>query len=190
MQIKNVAKFSEDETIKTVCQGTNYAMYLANMEKETFESYKKGELTTITDYQMKDIDVLLVLERLGFKMDELGTYLYKDLIKEVIELFEKNEEEITVISYLTNPFSNIYRWINEYKETGVKTFHVLVIEAINQINTNIIDKKLFIDIFGFDYKELDYGLIAYKIAKYINNINIMTNNVNVSNFKIKKLSNI
>lgn len=189
MELVNLSELTNDKNNSLINKGISYAMHVAYNESKLYETYKKEELTQEIDKCMLDINILVLLERLGFPMNQLGTYLYKDVIKEVVDLLEKKEDEATLISYLTNAYSSIYLWVSkDDKEMGLKSFHSLIIEAINQINTNIIDKKLVIDVFGFDNTELNYGLLAYKLGKYVNNVNIMTNKINVNNIKIKKIN--
>lgn len=191
MELVNLSELKNEQNILLVNKGISYAMQVAYKDSKLYEKYKKGESTQEIDGCMLDMDILVLLEKLGFPMNQLGTYLYKDVIKEVVGLLEKKEDEITLTSYLNNAYSSIYLWVaKDDKEMGLKTFHSIIIKAIDQINSNIMDKKLVIDIFGIDNTELNYGLLAYKLSEYVNNINIMTNKINVNNVKVKKLSNI
>ena len=80
--VKDVKHFLEVEQITMFLQGTSYPMFVANMDRENYEIFRSNQVDDFSENTIRDMNVLSVLERLGYSLDELGTYLYKDVIVE------------------------------------------------------------------------------------------------------------
>ena len=189
-------KVSSEELIR-VLQGTSFALYEAKKDKEKYENYKKGELKSIDEETNKDLKILDILERLGYSMNELGTYLYKDLIKEVCDEMKdvstrRDMDKCRILlSELTNIYSNLYHYIaREWKEMGIKTFHLYIGQATERIDKEKIDQELSKKIYGNNPKPQDYGLHAFQIAAYTLNKYSYDNTKKYQQPKVKKLSNM
>lgn len=172
--IVNVFELSEEQKIQMVISGLSYAMSVAYDEKKMYEDAKSGNLTDISVANNLDIKILSLLEGLGYPMDELGTYLYKDVIAEVYEKIKDvsgrrdMEECRSLMGELNDAYSNFYRWIaRDDKELGVTSFHFYITKALEQVDKDKIDDKLFKSVFGKQQLELNYGLQAFQLAAYI-----------------------
>ena len=53
-----------------------YAMRVARKEKELYENLKEGNFKNITENEERNVEILSILEKLGYPMTNLGTYLY------------------------------------------------------------------------------------------------------------------
>lgn len=171
--IKRLVEFSELEKLNMIISGTDYAMFEAQLDKKLYEKSKKGELEEISETQERDLKILRILEGLGYPMDELGTYLYKDVIAEAYEKVKdvsrrKDMDKCReLMTSLNDAYSDFYRWIaRDDKEMGVKSFHFYIEEAISKIDENSIDKELAVKIFGSNPEDLNYGLQAFQLACY------------------------
>ena len=149
-------KVSNKELIR-VLQGTSFAIYSAKKDKEKYESYKKEELKNINEETRRELKILDILERLGYPMNELGTYLYKDLINEVCDEMKdvSTRRDIDkcriLLQELTDIYSNLYHYIaREWKEMGIKTFHLYIGQA-----TERIDKEQMRQAIEKTIKEMD-----------------------------------
>ena len=189
-------KVSNEELIR-VLQGTSFAVYSAKKDKEKYELYKKGELKNIDEETKKELKILDILERLGYPMNELGTYLYKDLINEVCDEMKgvSTRRDIDkcriLLQELTDTYSNLYHYIaREWKEMGIKTFHLYIGQATERIDKEKIDKELSKKIYGNNHNSQDYGLHAFQIAAYTLNKYSYDNIKVYEQPKIKKLSNM
>ena len=174
--IKRLVEFSELEKLNMIISGTDYAMFEAQLDKKLYEKSKKGELEEISETQERDLKILRILEGLGYPMDELGTYLYKDVIAEAYEKVKdvsrrKDMDKCReLMTSLNDAYSDFYRWIaRDDKEMGVKSFHFYIEEAISKIDENSIDKELAVKIFGSNPEDLNYGLQAFQLACYASN---------------------
>src|SRR5699024_9897097 len=106
------------------------------------------------ELQKNEVEILSILEKLGFPMSQLGTYLYKDVIVEVCNII--NEGEITsnnkrrkLIARLNDGYDEIYKQIaSEDKEIGCKTFHSYIEGAIKDIDETRTDTSLAEKIYG------------------------------------------
>lgn len=171
--IKKLVDLTELEKLNMLIDGTSYAMFEAHLDKEAYEKSKKGELEEISEIQERDIKILRILEGLGYPMDELGTYLYKDVIAEAYEKVKDVSSRRDMdkcrelMASLNDAYSDFYRWIaRDDKEIGVKSFHFYIGEAISKIDDNSIDKELAIKVFGSNPEDLNYGLQAFQLACY------------------------
>lgn len=174
--IKRLVDLTELEKLNMLIDGTSYAMFEAHLDKEAYEKSKKGELEEISEIQERDIKILRILEGLGYPMDELGTYLYKDVIAEAYEKVKDVSSRRDMdkcrelMASLNDAYSDFYRWIaRDDKEMGVKSFHFYIGEAISKIDDNSIDKELAIKVFGSNPEYLNYGLQAFQLACYASN---------------------
>ena len=160
--IKRLVEFSELEKLNMIISGTDYAMFEAQLDKKLYEKSKKGELEEISETQERDLKILRILEGLGYPMDELGTYLYKDVIAEAYEKVKdvsrrKDMDKCRdLMASLNDAYSDFYRWIaRDDKEMGVKSFHFYIGEAISKIDDNSINKELAIKVFGSNPEDLN-----------------------------------
>ena len=168
----------------------DYAVYSAKEEKNLYDSLKKGMPYVLTELQKNEVEILCILEKLGFPMSQLGTYLYKDVIVEVCNII--NEGEITsnnkrrkLIARLNDGYDEIYKQIaSEDKEMGCKTFHSYIEGAIKDIDETRTDTSLAEKIYGD--KDITYGTAAFRIADYY--LNEYT--YDYGRAKVKKLDNM
>ena len=101
-------------------------------------------------------------------MNDLGGYLYKDVICHIIDFLKKGfkpSEMIELKSQLEDAYSQFYFDIarNE-KDMGLKTFHLCIQMAIENINT----KESYSGLIGkmCKQKKMNYGELAWEIASY------------------------
>lgn len=167
------------------------AYFKGKKEKNLYENLKKGITSVLTNTERKDIEILSILEKLGYPLNELGTYLYKDVIIEVCDILSKENlsqeiKEQLKLS-LNDCFNTLYLWIaSDDKELGCKTFHRLINRAIDLIDEDKADSVLASKIYG-NKKEVNYGEGALDIANYYLGINIYPSNMNYQIPKTKKL---
>lgn len=171
--IKLTENRKDVEKILTMLDSTSFARYEAKKDKENFEKYKKGEYSDSSNNTLNNMKILDLLQRLGYPMEELGTYLLKDVIAEVYNYIqdENGNKDVdkcnSIIKELNNPFSNVYHYIaREWKEIGIKTLHLFIQRAQNRIDYNSIDKELSKNIYGNNLEDKNYGFHAFQIAAY------------------------
>lgn len=172
--IKNIEKVSFQENIQMIATGVSYAMFEANLDKKMYEEYKVGKLKDISLTKQRDVNILSLLEGLGFPMDELGTYLYKDVIGEVYEQVKdiSKREDMQkcreLMKELTDAYSCFYRFIaRDDKEMGLSSFHFYIEQAISKIDEKLIDKELAVKVFGTNPEDTNYGLLSFQLASYV-----------------------
>ena len=174
----------------------SYASNVANRELAVYEYLKKGKSIDLNFHQERDVEILSILEKLGYPMAHLGTYLYKDLISLVCEIIEKMEscellnKRSVIIEILNNGYSSHYIWLaTDDKDLGCKTFHGFIQGAIEEIDYDKIDQDLVSKIYG-SKEEVTYGTGALCIAEYYLNKNTYNKTRNYGLPKIKKLKNV
>lgn len=139
-------------------------------DRERYRFFKEGKLTSFDYGNDVGFNILMILEKLGFSVDEIGTYTYKDLIKEVIYMINDNVDEKEIVNNLMNTYSQLYVEVARNTGTcaGAKTLHNYIDEAFSNRDMDKVDKRLQSNILG-DFHIFNYGIYAYFIANYINN---------------------
>ncbi len=143
-------------------------------DKKNFAKYKNGDVDlmgTDTDLAMCVLDIL---ERLGFPMDEMGTYLFKNMLIKIARLIDELNEidgkEILqeVKKQVIQPYSQFYLDLarNEL-DMGITTFHYHLIDMIKRIDFTRADEKLLKLILGGTSDNLSYGELALVIGSYL-----------------------
>jgi len=148
-------------------------------EYNKYIQYKNEKLNVIDSYLQVDFYVLSILEKLGFPMKHKGTYFYKLVITSVIDYLvnltsgDETLDYSNLLEQLKNGFSPFYHEIarNEL-DMGLKSFHLVIADAISNINYGIINPEVGADIFGKVSSDLDYGEQALMIGSYVANIPI------------------
>ena len=142
-----------------------------NGERDKYLAFKKGK---DIDYNYDDYlsnRILMLLEKMGYSVNELGTYAYKNLIMEIINYLEDGYCEYDIINYLYNFRSQLYLDVahdTSYADFGIKTFLSYIDDAFYNRNKDDLSKSMIANIFG-DYKDTDYRIQAYLIACYLEN---------------------
>lgn len=193
--LKNNDEYSESEKLLKILHGTGLAIYTANKDRAKYAKVKSGEEQELSEDESKSMSVLSILDGLGYPMNELGTYLYKEVIKETHKALEgvtgkrrDMEKCRAILAQLSDGFSQFYRNIaREDLEMGVKSFHLYIQQAISKIDSNAMDLDLVFDIFGPNPGELDYGLQAFQIAAYMMGFRVKKE---IHPPIVKKLSNV
>lgn len=172
-----------------------YAMRVARKEKELYENLKEGNFKNITENEERNVEILSILEKLGYPMTNLGTYLYKDLISYVCDIIEDiginvlQSENKKILEFLNNRYSSLYIWIaREDKKLGCKTFHLYIEDAISKIDKEKLDTSLASRIYRTK-KDITYGTVALHIAEYYLNGHTYDNGIDYKLPKVKKLQN-
>lgn len=168
-QFKNlIAEYKEG--LKEVLDGSSFAKTIAKSDKEKFEQFKKGSLVSDKVYDYKNMYILSLLEGLGFPMDEVGTYLYKEVILEVGELLTILDEDSSVKLYnllydsLNDIDSRIYSWIHsDYLEIGKKSFMFYLNESFDKIDNTKVNKDIHEALFG-DEIQPDYAFQTVQLG--------------------------
>lgn len=183
----------DEYDINSVLQGSSYAIFSAKNDQEKYDKYKKGEIDELSDYQIKEMQIISLLENLGYPMDQLGTYLYKEVIHsaydEIKDYSSRNDmtKARELMQSLQDAYSNFYHWIaRDDMEMGITSFHLYIERAINEIDEDKIKPELAIKVFGNNPEETNYGIQAFRLASYI----AKKYSMKYEKPKVKTLSNI
>lgn len=144
----------------------------AHKDKESYEAYKKNH-ELIGDASVEELEIIAILEKLGYPTGEVGTYLYKALIVCVLDYLRGfpvrrevlSEEELK--EQLDNPFSQLFFDIaRNDMDLGIKTFHAAITRASANIDVASVDRDIINQIFAGNYEPINYSSNALNIAKY------------------------
>lgn len=164
----------KEELKKMALDGSAFAKYMMQKDMLKYEKYKLGKMEDSSDYVKIDMKILSLLESLGYPMDMIGSYMYKELIHYIydkIKDIEKRsdlEKARELIKELEEPFSSIYYQVaSEYLEIGIKKFHISIEKMLKKIDSKKIDSSLAIKVYGSKYEPMSYGLQAMLFSGYI-----------------------
>lgn len=177
-QFKNLIAEHKEDLIE-VLDGTSFAKMIAKDDKEKYEQFKAGTFASDKESDYRDIYILTLLEGMGFPMDKLGTYLYKELIMEVKDQLKKADEEESIESYkeiyddINNFDSNLYLWLaSDYLEIGKKSFMIYMKQAFDSIDKRKIKKAINENLFvgenqpDYAYQTVQLGMQALTFDNY------------------------
>ena len=152
-----------------------FLMQLANEDKACYEKYKSGSLEDFSEERLEQMEILSVLERLSFPMDEVGTYLFKDIIVKAkrylngTDDFGKPISQEMLLQELQSPYSQFYFDLARNDlDIGLNTFHNTIEQTLASVDYKNADTTLLLEIYSNFSKESDYGEHALIIAKHLN----------------------
>lgn len=146
----------------------SYAILLSKADFKLYDRYKNGDAISLNEYQTTEMKILSILERLGYPMDELGTYLYKEVVMSAYNEMMENNNTDNLKKEVNSRYSNFYHMIaRDYYEMGVKSFHSYIEKACSKKIEEKKDYMLIDRIFSQDELESNYGNKALIIASYM-----------------------
>lgn len=169
-QFQKVIAENKEDLIE-ILDGTSFAKFIAKKDKDKYDKYKEGKFKSDKESDYQDIYILTLLEGLGLPMDQLGTYLYKELIMEVREQLSKIEEDSTIESYkslyddINNFDSNIYYWVSrDYLEMGRMSYLNYLKQAFEGIDKSKVDPTISNSLFAGE-EQPDFAYQTVKLGE-------------------------
>ena len=151
------------------------ACFSIREQYKQYLNYKENKLNDISEDKKKEMETLNLLEELGYSIEKVGTYFYKDMILKIVEYLE-NLEEVNgfkkynkLLEELANHYSNFYFDLARNDlDVGIKTFHEILKNQISSIDHNNANEEKFHEVFGTkEINNLDYVEKAFIISSYL-----------------------
>lgn len=121
----------------------NFSPYFIN-ERNAYTNYKQNKNFFVMPKSQEHMQILEMLEQLGFSMAEVGTYYFKELIIRIVELLNQgllSEDQIS--DFLEQPFSQLYFDVARNDlDIGIKSFNEYVNFAFGEIDINNANQEL------------------------------------------------
>ena len=150
----------------------SYAILLCKADKKLYERYKRCEAkanknnvtnvmtSELSDDQLEEMRVLSILDNLGYSLDEIGTYLYKEVI---VTAYNEIKYRPNLAGDLKNEYSDFYHQIaRDYYEMGVSSLHEYIKRASCDSNgSSNINIKSISGNNKKDYKNVAFDIVAY-----------------------------
>lgn len=130
-------------------------------ERKRFLEYKENGDRGYNNDEKLEFTILKLLDNCGFSLECVGTYLYKDVIKEIV-LYIKNNKNIEVLrDKLSDPYSQFYfNLAKNERDIGVKSFHSYIKSAIDDVCLN--------NCYFLGDSDIDsYSKIAFDLAVFL-----------------------
>ncbi len=146
----------------------HFICYSANYDQKLYEKYKAGERDNISWYDLHSMQVLSILDRLGYPMKQVGTRLLKELVigvEQKIDLYDLNEPT-EVKEDLEKAESTIRKDVSvDFLSISDNIFGRLISKSIAERDREHADEDLAKCIPGLENE--NSNIVAYNIAKYI-----------------------
>ena len=152
--------------------GLSYVNWLFESEKKEYILYKNKELDDVSESKKFDMKIYELLEKNGYEVDNIDTFLFKELISSVNdELSKHNNLDINVLRQsLVNKSSYIYYGIWDYLEISNESLQ----HHLEKINSYTKDNDL-----KYEDKALLYALYLSNknkikndtVKTYVNTLN-------------------
>ena len=140
----------------------SFSLFIAKDDRERYNEYKATGTKPIDKYEKDSMEIISILERLGFSLDEIGTYLYKELIMSMYQEI-KNSNEITETKEEMSA-RLVKKLTHNVLEMPCDQYEELVKESIDSIDGNNIDIELSEKVFKNSI--YNYGENAFEIASH------------------------
>lgn len=139
-----------------------FPLFIASDDRERYINYKSTNTKPIDKYERDAMQIISILERLGFSLNEVGTYLYKELIMYIYQEIKDGEEITEKIDDMSSRL--IKKLSNNILEMPIDQYEELVKESIDYIDGENADIELSEKIIKESI--YDIGANAYEIASY------------------------
>ena len=139
------------------------------------QSYQNGKSEDMSDEEVTKMEVLDLLEELGYPMEEYGTYLYSEVISSlrsqlgIIKTRNQVSESKELLTQAKYPYSQLYfNLARNERDMGVKKFHSIIERALLKINYENASSETLYKVYGNFPFEMDYGENAFALANFLN----------------------
>lgn len=190
LKVKNFEDFTDEERYRLECLHISKAMYKMSLIQKQYYEYLSRDENSPVDMDDYTFLAALTLSKLGYSMEDFGTYLYAEEIAEIVK--RRNEQEnfntrdffCKTKGDIEKSYSNFYtEIIKEKLDMRFEDFHAYIKESIYNIDWKTTNEKFSRTL----YKNIN-GLLgpfenAWIIANYIS---INSKKVKADGFKVKQ----
>ncbi len=192
--LKVIEQVGAKEKLSTILDDIDVTSYFVLQDRRDYQKYKENREIRFTPKRKRDMQILELLERLGFPMDKAGTYLYKELIAYVCSYLQDVETRddikscVSLIQELKDGHSGTYFDIARNDlDLGLSSYHRIVGIAQDNVDYTKVDPILLQEIYGRFSRSLDYGEQAFLLGAYVTGKLVPREPKNFDFPKIKKL---
>lgn len=140
--------------------------------KQSYMKYKFANARLVDAVYATKMEILSLLDRLGFPMYEAGTYLYMELIfdiadkRRVIDV-DDNDSCLELMSQVSEVHSLVYRDTCSKLDVDLGLFHREINRVIALIDESKIDEGLLNLVCSEHEDNLHYGELAFSLASVV-----------------------
>jgi len=166
---------SIEERLPLMLGGSHFAYYCANIDRKNYLATLEGkEVEFYSEDEKTRMKILSLLDRLGYSLNHLGTYLYKELIclcMKKLVCTNTREDILSCREYLKllkDRQSYLHYDLAKFDlEIGVNFYHSLIEDAINSVDYEKANQDLLSQIYSGINFSIDYGENAFLLAAYL-----------------------
>jgi hypothetical protein len=190
---KSFLDYSDVERLSFAMRGMVGTVSLVYHDQQEYLIYQANGFDELSKEKTREMKALELLENLGFDMDEIGTYLYKDVIAGIAELISDISENETgkkmqfLIESLQNAYSQFYfNLARNERDIGVKTFHSYIEETHQKRDFSKADSNLVFKLYSTNPEEMGSIEQAFLLGNYLASTLVQKGEIS----KVKQLGNM
>ena len=136
-------------------------------ELKAFMNYKNSSNSSSDDKSL-EFETLIILENLGYPINNMGIYYFRDLIVKACTLREEGTSDIELYSLLDDEFSQFYFDVarNE-NDIGIKNFNGIISYCLEKRNKSAGTNKLALKIMRGLPEDNSLGTNVFFISDYV-----------------------
>lgn len=172
--MQNLSKFRTNQRLDDSSLSHGYFLRAFKDDKRDFMNYKLNSLYNVSEERIQEMEILEMLEKLGFPVQDVGTYFFKNMIVKAIhhldgvDDFGNSISQERLLREMKSPYSQFYVDVARNDlDIGIKTFHLHIEHTLSYVNYVDTDATLLFEIYSNFSKETDYGEHAFIIAKHM-----------------------
>ena len=137
--------------------------------KQSYMKYKFENVRPVDAVYATEMEILSLLDRLGFPMYEMGTYMYMKLIFNVADKMkvidaDDNDSCLELMAQVSEIHSLVYRDTCSKLDADLGLFHREINRAISLIDESMIDESLLNLVCSENENGLHYGELAFSLS--------------------------
>lgn len=172
--LKQFTEYSKMEQFHLIWSGIAGIVEETYYCQQRYLAYKENGFEELSEEQELEMKTLEFLKNLGYDLEEIGTYLYKEVIIKVANHLsnEKKRNNLEfcrdLIATLQNAYSGFYFDLaRNDRDIGTKTFHSYIDKAHEKRDMTKVSAELMVDIYEPCSRELNFGESAFLLGNYV-----------------------
>lgn len=170
----DIENLTDTQKLNIVLLGLDGMLTESCYDRRNYAAYKAGRVDGMSETTLEEMEILFLLERLGYPMEETGTYLYKDVIEKAAGLLRNvsTREEVRACKDLIVQMKTInsqfyFDIARNDLDLGLNSFHKYVQKAMAKVDYSKADPTLLFQIYSGLPEEMDYGEHAFVLSSYV-----------------------
>lgn len=168
--MKTLLEYSKDDRKRISQKIGTITLIDVIEEKSDYLAFRSNKDMDLTVHRELELEVIRLLENLGYSLEEMGTFFYKDVIVGIVDALDclTESDYKTFLESLNSPFSQFYfNLARNERDIGTKSFHEYISKAHLSIDVRKANRKIVTKLYKNRSRNMNYGEYALFLAKYV-----------------------